>query len=225
MAKSEKRIEARKLRKEGSSIKMISNKLGVSTSTVSVWCRDIQLTNEQIAKLAQNARDPYYGNRAKYIASQKRKKQAKILRLLNKGKAEIRQLNDRELKLCGVALYWAEGFKKDNLVGFANSDPQMIQFFVLWLEKCCKISREDLKFRIGINENCKINLNKIEKFWATVLSVRKNQFQKTFFQKVKWKKIYEHPEDYHGVLRVRVPKSTDLLRKINGWIEGFKMQS
>ena len=40
----------------------------------------------------------------------------------------------KEYMLIGASLYWAEGFKKDNRLGFANSDPYMIKLFLFWLE-------------------------------------------------------------------------------------------
>ena len=51
MAKSKQMLQARQLRKEGESIKVIAKKLSVSVSSVSVWCRDIELSKEQIESL------------------------------------------------------------------------------------------------------------------------------------------------------------------------------
>jgi len=53
----------------------------------------------------------------------------------------------------------------------------------------------------------------------------KEYFQKPFYQKVKWQKKYDHPENYHGVLRIRVRKSTDFLRKIRGYINGLSLSA
>lgn len=222
MAKSQLRLECRSLRKKGFGIKTIANKLGVSLSTVSLWCRDIELTEDQLKKLSQNARDPYYGKRAARIAKQKKLREEKIRKFRDQGIEEVGKLDRRDWFMSGIALYWAEGFKKDNLAGFANSDPTMVTFFIHWLETCCDIKRKDLKLRVGVNEQYRDKIMKIETFWSNILKVPKGQFQKPFFQRVQWKKIYDHPEDYHGVLRVRVAKSTDLLRKIQGWIEGLK---
>ena len=65
----------------------------------------------------------------------------------------------------------------------------------------------------------------IEKYWIKVTGISKTQFTKPFFQKTKWLKEYEKPNDYHGVLRIRVRRSTDLLRKVKGYIEGLKNQA
>jgi hypothetical protein len=124
-----------------------------------------------------------------------------------------------------VNLYWAEGFKKDNQVGFSNSDSLMIKLFVLWLRNCCGVESERLRFRIGVNEQHKARVVVIEEYWSNFLGVSKNQFQKPFFQKSQWKKVYENSDQYYGVLRVRVTKSTDLLRLIMGWINGLKINT
>lgn len=223
MAKSLLRLKSREFRKKGLGIKTIAHKLDVSASTVSLWCRDVQLTPDQIEKLSQNARDPYYGGRAAHIAKQKKLREEKVKKLLDQGVKDVGGMNKRDWFMSGIALYWAEGFKKDNLVGFANSDPSMINFFVHWLAFSCGVGKERLKLRVGVNEQYRNRIGEIETFWSKTLAIPRNQFQKPFFQKVQWKKIYDHPENYHGVLRVRVAKSTDLLRKIHGWIEGMKL--
>lgn len=221
MAKSKLRLAARELRKEGLGIKTIAHNLGVSTSSVSLWCRDIVLTPEQIHELERRSRDPRYGRRLAYTQNLREAKNKKITLLMEEAKKEIGDLTERELFIAGVALYWAEGFKKDNLVGFSNSDPEMVMVFMKWL-RLCGVAKERLKFRVGVNESYRDTVEKIERYWRNTLGVKTSQFQKPFLQKVRWKKSYDNPDAYHGVLRVRVAKSTDLLRKIHGWIEGLK---
>jgi len=225
MAKPHKRLEARKLRSEyGESIKLIAKKLGVSVSSVSLWCRDIELTDQQIKRLSLRATDPYYGKRLNYIISVKNKKDKKIRDLKNKGIDKVGDLNKRELFLVGTALYWSEGFKKDNQVGFANSDPKMIKLFIRWLYECFGYSDKDLIPRLTLNISYKDKSGDIEKYWSEVTRIPLIYFGKTFFQKVKWKKIYENKSEYKGVLRIRVRKSTDFLREIYGYIYGLGNQ-
>lgn len=222
MAKSQLRLEARALRRNGLGIKTIAQKLNISSSTASLWCRDIELTPVQLKQLSKNAHDPYYGKRAANIAKQKRLREERIKRFFQQGIREVGKLDRQGLFLSGIALYWAEGFKKDNLAGFSNSDPAMVRFFIHWLETCCGIKHKDLRLRLGVNEQCRDKVDTIERFWSIELKISRKQFQKPFFQKVQWKKLYDNPEEYHGVLRVRIAKSTNLLRKINGWIEGLR---
>ncbi len=224
MAKSILKLQARKLRSEGLGIKTIAYQLQVSSSTASLWCRDIRLTPEQITELERRSHDPHYGRRLAHVYKQQQERKEKILTLNLKGIKDIGNLTTKELFAAGVSLYWAEGFKKDSQAGFANSDPSMIKFFIFWLEKCCKIPKQRLKFRLGLNEQYKDQALEIQDYWVQLLEIKADQFQKPYFQKVTWKKIYENPNNYHGVLRIRVSKSTELLRTIHGWIEGLRKQ-
>ena len=133
MAKFKEKLEARRLRKQGGSIKVIAKKLQVSPSSVSYWCRDVKLSPTQIKILEKRARDPHYGRRLEYALAQQRKRIEKTKKLKEQGRKDIGNLNKRELFLVGAALYWAEGFKKDNQAGFASSDPDMIRLFLSWM--------------------------------------------------------------------------------------------
>lgn len=210
------------LRKKGLSIKVIANKLHVSTSTASRWCKNVQLTLDQIRRLQQNYRNPFYGKRGKYLNYVKKKTVNKIKKLKEKGIKEIGRLTFREYFITGVALYWSEGFKKDRRLGFANSDPSMIKFFLTWLIKVCGVTKEDIRLRVGLNISHKHRINEVEKHWSNLTEVQLSQFQKPFFQKFIWKKEFPNPEEYFGVLRIRANKQLSLFRKIHGWIEGLR---
>ncbi|RJQ28099.1 hypothetical protein C4577_00090 [Candidatus Parcubacteria bacterium] len=221
MAKSKEKLKARELRAKGESIKSIAKKLRVSSSTASLWCRDIKLSQEQIKTLEQHSKDPNYGKRLAYSLKQQAERSKKIQILKETGVKEIGNLSKRELFLVGVSLYWAEGFKKDSQAGFASSDPNMINIFLKWLTDCLNYSTQDLSLRVTSNISHQYRIMDIQNYWSTITKISIKNFQKPFYQKVKWNKIYENPENYHGVLRVKVRKSTDLLRKIQGWIEGL----
>jgi len=222
MAKFKERLKARELRRQGESIKVIAKKLKVSPSSVSFWCRDIKLSPIQIEELERRARDPYYGRRLKYALSQQKKRLEKTKRLKEEGIEEVGVLSRRELFLVGIALYWAEGFKKDTQAGFASSDPDMIKLFLRWLFDCCGYKPQDLILRVTANISHKYRIQEIQNYWVKVTKIPSENFRKPFYQRVKWKKVYKNPDKYFGVLRIRVRRSTDFLRKIHGWIEGIK---
>ncbi|MFH1970971.1 MAG: hypothetical protein ABIJ05_01135 [Patescibacteria group bacterium] len=224
MAKTKLKIEARKLRKTGESIKKIAKLLNVSPSSVSTWCRDIKLTSEQIKVLEKNARDPNYGRRLSYSLKQQAERIEKTNRLCKEGIEEVGNLNRRELFLTGIALYWGEGFKKDSQAGLASLSPDIIKFFLKWLKECFGYSLEDLIVRITLNISHKHRIDEITKYWVGITGIPLSNFRKPFYQKVKWKKVYEKPDEYHGVLRIKVRRSTDFLRKISGYIKGLSLQ-
>lgn len=221
MSKQEIKVKARKLRINGLGVKTIAQQLSVSSSTVSLWCRDIKLSTQQYKDLMKNAHDPYYGKRKDNIARQIQKRLDTIERLKQEGIKDIGKLTNRELFIAGVALYWAEGFKKDKRLGFANSDPTMIRLFLKWLLQCCKVPKKDIRLRVGINISHTYRIEEIEAHWIEVTDIPKMQFQKPYFQKFKWKKEFPHPDKYFGVLRIRANMQLPLFRKINGWIEGL----
>jgi transposase len=53
--KTAERLKARRLRRAGHSLREIERRLDVSRSSVSLWVRDIQLADEQIAELARRS--------------------------------------------------------------------------------------------------------------------------------------------------------------------------
>ena len=214
--------EARRLRKNGFGIKTIAHKLCVSSSGVSKWCRDIILSPGQIEELERRAHDPFYGKRREAILRRKEKRREEIESLKTKGAKEIGALTKREFLLTGASLYWAEGFKKDNRLGFANSDPFMIRFFIRWLLEVCDVPREDIRLRVGLNISHRERIGEIEQYWSKLTGIPPAQFQKPFFQKFIWKKQFPKPQEYFGVLRIRANKQLPLFRKINGFIEGLR---
>lgn len=224
MAKFAQKSEAIKLRQTGLSIKNIAKKVDVSVGSVSVWVRDVVLTEVQLKQLFKNARDPFYGNRIKYINKIKKQTDDKIEKLKREGIKEIGSLSKRELFLVGVALYWGEGFKKDSQVGFANSDPKMINLFLKWLRECFNYNIDHLSVRVTLNISHSNRIDEIQNYWSKETNIPISIFRKPFYQNVKWQKIYENPNEYFGVLRVKVLKSKDFLRKIHGFIEGLRLQ-
>ncbi len=225
MARSLEKIEAIKLRKQGFSIKFIAKKVNVSVSSVSTWVRNVVLTKDQFDKLTENARNPYYGNRLKYINKIKKLTDQKINRLKKEGIKAVGNLSKRELFLVGVALYWGEGFKKDSQVSFANSDPKMIRLFLKWLFDCFGYHIDDFSARITLNISHANRINEVQNYWSKEVGIPISNFRKPFYQNVKWQKVYEHPNEYFGVLRIKVLKSKDFLRKIYGFIEGLRLQA
>ena len=219
MAKSIEKLQAIKLRSLGKSIKWIANNLKVSPGSVSLWCRDVKLSRQQINQLEKQGKDPLYGRRLEYAQKQRRDRIEKTERLRIEGVKEVGSLSRREILLVGTALYWAEGYKKDSQVGLGSSDPEMMRLYVKWLTDCFGYTLDDLLFRVTFNIDHKYREEDIINYWSKQFEINPDKFQKSFYQKVKWKKQYDNPGDYYGVLRIRVIRSIDLLRKIKGITE------
>lgn len=100
----------------------------------------------------------------------------------------------------------------------------MINLYLRWLYDCCNVRKEDLITRVTVNITHKDRIKEIEKFWSDSTKIPIENFRKPFFQNFKWKKTYENPQEYYGVLRIKVRRSLDFLRKIHGWIKGLGNQ-
>lgn len=213
------------LRKTGKSIKKIATILGVSVSIVSVWCRGVELTEQQKEKLKRRKIRVRHLRR---LAKQSHlAKISRVKKLLEDAKAEIRPLSKQELFLTGLALYWAEGFKsiKEGRLGFCNSDPKMIKFIIKWFEKVLKIKKENFILRTEFNETHKDREEEIKHFWSKLTDIPLNQFEKPFYHRSSWLRNYTNRDNYFGVLRVRVRKSSELLNKMRGWINGLSQSA
>lgn len=129
MSKSLQRLEARKLRRLGKSIGDIARGVGVSKSSISLWCSDIELSPEQVAGLIKKEGDGAAKGRQVSARLKKAERKQRMSRFCEIGLRKIGQLTKRELLLVGASLYWAEGNKKQRVAVFANSDPDMIKIF------------------------------------------------------------------------------------------------
>src|SRR3990170_3922633 len=99
--------------------------------------------------------DPHYGRRGIYLERLKKVTDDRKLRLKEEGIGLVGRLSRRERFLAGVALYWAEGFKKDKMVGLANTDPEMIKFIIRWFIECLGVEKNSFRLRVVINESHK----------------------------------------------------------------------
>lgn len=219
--KTKEKEKAIKLRKQGFSYSEILRKVPVAKSTLSLWLRSIGLAKRQKQRLTEKKLNAMkLGWEA---CRQKRLRTTEEIK--TKARNEIGKLSNRELWLIGIALYWAEGTKqKENnpsqKVRFSNSDPLMIKVFFRWLRKICKIPLRDLGFEIYIHETA--DIEEAKKYWSCILNLSVKNFQKIRLKKHKINtKRRNIGNKYHGLLAITVKRSTNLNRKIQGWINGI----
>lgn len=221
MAKYLLKNKSRELRRKGISVKKIAEYLKVSKSSVSIWTRDIILTVAQLEKLRSSMLRGSELGRTKGALVQKERRLKFIEESRNKGIAELSSINERELLIAGLALYWGEGSKKSQEVEFCNSDPKMIQFLLLWLKKCFRIMPDEIKCCVGINQMHEKREKVVKDYWSKISGIPISQFRKTSLKKVKNKKVYENFNEHYGTLSVIVVKPSRFYFKILGLIEGL----
>ena len=207
---------ARKLRKLGYSINEICKKAESTKSSVSLWVRDIELTSRQQQKLSEK------GIKKKIVEKRRitrlTRENAKRQIIIDRAEREINNLSITELKLIGIALYWAEGAKTlRSGVQFSNSDPRMIQLMMQFIKKCCKVPKG--KFRGHIFLHHHLDTEKAKKYWHNISTIPLNQFYKTSKQQSKASKRKKDNLPF-GTFVIQIC-NTELFLKIKGWIEGI----
>ncbi len=225
MAKYDLRLKARELRKQGISVKQIANQLGVSKSSASLWVRDIVLTIEQLEKLRHSEIKGAELGRLRSAFLQKQKRLEREEKLKREGIKMFSHITERELLIAGLALYWAEGSKKQRRLELCNSDPKMIKFFLHWLQKCFHVKPADLKCYVGINEMHRTREDSVKAYWSNLTGISLQQFTKTSFKKVKNRKVYSNFENHYGTFVIKVAKGGELYYKVLGLIEGLHFNS
>ncbi len=224
MAKLSEKQKAIGLRKNGLSYAEILKEIPVAKSTLSLWLRSVGLSKRQKQRLTD-----------KKLASAKRGGEAKkkqrielAAKIRAKAVKEIGRLSKKDLWLAGIILYWAEGSKEKegrpgSGVRFCNSDALMVKVFLKWLKQVFNASMDDLGFALYIHENNQYRLNEVKKYWADKLEIDFSCFKKVYFKKHKPKTNRKNiKESYYGLVEVKVYKSSKLLRRIEGWIEGLR---
>lgn len=220
MAKSDLKIAARNLRKNGESIKFIAKKLKVSASSASLWCRDIELSENQIESLLLRKEEGTRRGQLNGALVQKNKRLAAIEQYQKEGKTFFKKFSDKEFFSSGLALYLAEG-TKNRQVEFTNSDPKVIRFIIDWFSKFFDITKNRIAPIVFINESHKSRESLVKNFWSNYLNVPVSQFRKTMFLKSVRKKLYENHNQYFGTLKLRILKSASLSYKISGLINAL----
>jgi transcriptional regulator with XRE-family HTH domain len=219
-AKDDLRERAIAMRKDGLSYREIREELGVSKSTLSLWLRDVELTEEQHERLL--AMKKLGSSRAGRTMQARRL--AKQAATREAAAAQITAVAESELFVAGVVAYWAEGTKSkpwrpEERFCFVNSDSEMITLILRWLD-LIGVTRDRLILRVSIHESA--DVERAEEHWREVTGVGPDQFRRASLKRHNPRTVRKNVgADYHGCLVVNVRRSTELSRQIAGWWAGI----
>lgn len=208
--------KAQELRREGWSYGQILQVINVSKNSISRWCQEIQLTEEQQKDLM--SRKMYGQKKGSIVAAENKRnlRRSREEQSYLKAKEEIGPLSRRDRFISGIALYTGEGDKGRNKSAFTNSDPKLIKFMMEWFLEFCKVPQDKFRGAIWIHEgNDELEA---KKFWSGLTGISKDKFHKTYVSKVKndSKKIRKNIHK-HGIFSIRF-SDTNIQRQILGWI-------
>jgi transcriptional regulator with XRE-family HTH domain len=212
-AKDDLRERARELRLQGWTYDQIQVELGCSKSSISLWVRDLpkperKRTPEEASAIARRGWE---------VTMRLRDEERR--RTKDAAKQAVGALSPRELFLLGVGLYWAEGskdkpYERRENVCFVNSDPGMIRVFLAWLD-LLGVERDRLRFTVMIHESA--DVTGAERYWAEFVGAERSSFNKTTLKRHNPKTVRKNTGDsYRGCLVIKVRRSADLYRRIEG---------
>ncbi|OHB15312.1 MAG: hypothetical protein A2431_01445 [Candidatus Zambryskibacteria bacterium RIFOXYC1_FULL_39_10] len=222
MARTASKIIARKMRRAGNSMKGIAEKMKISKSTISTWCKDIELSQKLIDKIYISGVKKSLRGRLMGAEANKQKKINEVNKMFKEAEILINKISDRDLLIAGACLYWAEGAKTRGRFIFVNSDPIMIKIVYIFLIKILKINKKLIHSTVQINLIHKKRIKKVMKFWSEYLNIPLKNFSNPYYVNVVPKKIYENYDNYYGILRLQVLKGSSLQYKMLGFIEIFR---
>lgn len=168
----ELRQEARRLRLEGWSLNEISAKLGPPKNTLTLWVRDIKLTAEQRARLLEKERVAIGENRVLAAAVNRQARLDRIALQQRKAEAFLNTSTDKDRinHVAAAMLYLGEGAKGESSFQFANSNPQIIRYWMYLLRTNFDI--DEAKFRLRVLYRADQDVAELQQYWSNITGVR-----------------------------------------------------
>lgn len=197
----------RELRLAGLSYGEILELIPVPKGTLAGWCRDIELTSEQVAAI-KDRRGPRAGPRD----TQWRRRE-EIARIEAQAVAEAEYLIRDPFWVAGVVLYWGEGSKTQRELSMANSDPAALRLFIAWTRRFLEPQAE---FTLKLNLHAGNDEHGARRYWRDQLRLENATFYKTFIKPEGTGHRKNHLAT--GVCTARMRRCADASVRVMKWI-------
>lgn len=215
----ERKELGQKLRRLGLSYREIAEIVPVAKGTLSAWCRDVEVTDEQQARLREKR--PRLAARQAQGVTMRRRALERRAAIRAAAREEAGSLAQDPFWSAGVVAYWAEGSKRSNRLSFSNSDPRLVCLFIAWVQRYLEVGLDRVTVRLHLHDGQDEAERKA--LWLAATGVPKDQFGKTFIKP----EGTGHRKNilYQGTAEVCVRRSTDLFHRVMGWIDSLSEQA
>ena len=219
-----------KLRLSGKSYGEINKALGIPKSTMAGWFSGLVLSKDLRNKIEVRAHKKSIEGLIKRNKEQTKIALRRAFGIKKHAAGEIGELSSRDIFVIGVALYWAEGYKKSIVrngrevthhpVSLTNSDPNIVGIFLKFLREHCRVPNNKIKAGLRIFQHQ--NENELIRYWHKKTGIIQDNFNKTY-QGISKSSLGKRPFNRlpYGIIQV-VVADTPLFHKIMGYIEGIK---
>lgn len=199
MARKKDHEKAIILRKSGKSYSQIKEIIKVSKSTLSLWLKDYPLSQARIRDLRDNNEQRIEN----YCQTRRRTKEERLNKCLKEEEKIIFPINEKELYIAGLFLYWGEGSKTRWVeLALSNTNPTVINFFIYWLTFSLKVPKEKLTVRLHLYKD--MDINSEFNYWSKKLDIPIKQFKKPYIKDTSLKNINYKGGFGHGTCNLRV---------------------
>jgi hypothetical protein len=217
--------QALKLRLSGKSYSQISKILNIPKSTLSVWLKNVSLSEKAKVTIQSRTNAPAIlklieRNKNQTVLAKKRHEE-----IYRQAIKEAHKLLDDPLFIAGASLYWAEGYKKGweeskwKSIDFANADAKMIKIMMLFFKKFLSIPEDDIKIQIMLHN--KSDEQKAMNYWHGITNVPKENFFKSSFAISKASKGKVTNKLEYGTIHIRI-NDVQAFFRLAGWVDSLK---
>lgn len=159
--------------------------------------------------------------------TRKAQRLAEVDECIRTGIDTVGSLTRRELLLIAAALYWGEGSKQSarypsTALQICNSDPSLLKVFINWLQQE-GVSESRLHFELYVHESRLEEVEVFKEWWALALDLPVLHTASVIVKKGNPATKRATVGDlYHGLVRIKVKRSTHMNRQVQGYIAGIR---
>lgn len=202
----------------------IAKQLSVSKGTLSRWLKDYPLSPKRIQQLRRENWNRGEAKRELFRQTMRKKRDARIERRFREVQKKFQKLSDQSLFVAGLMLYLAEGDKKNEYhIGLANTDAQLIRFFIWWLRRFLKVPTSRMRGLLHLYTD--MDIEKEKRYWVKQTGLSKKQFYKDQIRPIR-PGSFSYPESFrHGTCKIYVngvKEKTELMLSIKAFFDTYK---
>lgn len=206
-------------KKENLSYSQIRNELGIPKSTLSYWLRELPLSEAKIKNLQRIGWKKSEVSRERFRNTMRAKRIKNDYETYQKYRKQFNNLSEETIFVAGLVLYLGEGDKKNySRIAIANTDPQIINFFIQWLVRFLNVDKNLIKVQLHLYED--MNIEKEVKFWQNILGMGISQFYKPSVRNLKKASFTYKDSIRHGTCAIYVLR-VEKKRKLEMAIKAF----
>jgi hypothetical protein len=202
----------RELRRLGHSYGEIMDLIPVQKSTLATWCREVDLTEEQVAAI-KTRRAPQPG--IPRDTQRKRRQEVELIR--TQARKDIVRFLAQPLWVADVALYWGEGSQTPRRLALANADPAALRLFKTW---GTAHHQPASGWRARLNLHADNDESAARGWWSRELSISIDDFTKSYVEPDGTGHRKNHLP--FGVCTLTKRKSADAFVVTMTWIDFFQ---